>query len=620
MVISINDYYSQDTISLKTIDVITLKENISQIGKKIEPIDSIIKQQFKFNSVADLLNLNSSIFIKNYGPGGLSSSAFRGGNASQTAILWNGLNIQNAMLGQCDLTLMPNLLFENIQIEYGGSSSLWGSGAVGGSIHLNNNLEFNKGLHINTNIGSGSFGLFNFASDVLLSKKRFATSIKFYRTSSENNFPFNDPIDKTSVLKVQKNADYNFNGLMQEFKILINPKQIFTINTWLNYNQRNLPSYYESNQKKRQQLDISSRIIANWVYFKSKISCSIKAAIFNDFINYNDSSAEIFSKSKSQTILIENENFYNWKRHHNFYFGINMSNNQAFIKNYESIKYLNKASFLIGNKFSFLNGKLISNVSARVEYFSVGTLPVTGGAAFEYRLFKPITIIFNAAKVYRQPTLNELYWMPGGNNNLKAEQGYTFEGGANYKKQLKDFLFQFTGAIYSREIENWILWIPSQNGSSSAINIQKVWSRGSETTLKLNYQKNKIKLGSSIMTSYVLSTIQSSQQENNNTLNKQLIYTPRYLLNANLSVGLHNIYFIFYHQYFGYRFTTSDNSQWLNPYQVSSCRFNYTFDVKKINLSVYGSCNNMFNQNYYVLAGRPMPLRSYEFGITIKSI
>ena len=44
-------------------------------------------------------------------------------------------------------------------------------------------------------------------------------------------------------------------------------------------------------------------------------------------------------------IKAENENFYNWKRHHNFYFGINMSNNQAFIKNYESIKYLNKASF-----------------------------------------------------------------------------------------------------------------------------------------------------------------------------------------------------------------------------------------------------------------------------------
>ncbi len=618
MIVSIKDYYSQDTTLLKTVEVITLKENISQIGKKIEPIDSIIKQQFKFNSVADLLNLNSSIFIKNYGPGGLSTSAFRGGNASQTAILWNGLNIQNAMLGQCDLALMPNLLFENIEIEYGGSSSIWGSGAVGGSLHLNNKLEFNKGFQINTNIGSGSFGLFNFASNLLLSNKRVASSIKFYRTSSENNFTYIDPFNNSNDLIVQKNAAYNFNGLMQEFKVLINPKQILTINTWFNYNQRNLPSYFESIQKKRQQSDISSRIIANWVYFKSKIRCSIKAAIFNDYINYNDSSAEIFSKSKSQTILIENENYYNWKSRHDFYFGVNMSFNQAFIRNYESIKYLNKISFLIGNKFSFLNSKLISNISARAEYFSIGTLPFTGGAAFEYRLFEPISLIFNAAKVYRQPTLNELYWMPGGNNNLKAEQGLTFEGGANYKKQLNNLLFQITGALYSRDIRNWILWIPAQNGTSSATNIQNVWSRGSETTLKLNYKKNIIKIGSSIMASYVLSTIQSSKQENNNTLNKQLIYTPRYLLNSNLSVGINNIYFIFYHQYTGYRFTTSDNSHWLIPYQVSSCRLNYVFDIKKINLSVFVSCNNLFNQNYFIIAGRPMPLKNYEFGISIK--
>ena len=63
---------------------------------------------------------------------------------------------------------------------------------------------------------------------------------------------------------------------------------------------------------------------------------------------YNPSHGKLYEPNSNieydkETILIENENFYNWKRHHNFYFGINMSNNQAFIKNYESIKYLNKA-------------------------------------------------------------------------------------------------------------------------------------------------------------------------------------------------------------------------------------------------------------------------------------
>ncbi|MDP1803305.1 MAG: Plug domain-containing protein, partial [Bacteroidota bacterium] len=117
---------AQDTVSLQSVEVIEKKIQLSQIGKKTEQIDSTIKEQFKLNSIADLLSLNTPVFIKNYGPGALATTAFRGGNAAQTAILWNGFNLQNAMLGQSDLSLMPSFLFENIDVEYGGSSSLWG--------------------------------------------------------------------------------------------------------------------------------------------------------------------------------------------------------------------------------------------------------------------------------------------------------------------------------------------------------------------------------------------------------------------------------------------------------------------------------------------------------------
>ncbi len=63
-----------------------------------------------------------------------------------TAILWNGFNIQNAMLGQTDLSLLPAVFFDEVEIEYGGSSAVWGSGAVAGSIHLNNRAGFGRGL------------------------------------------------------------------------------------------------------------------------------------------------------------------------------------------------------------------------------------------------------------------------------------------------------------------------------------------------------------------------------------------------------------------------------------------------------------------------------------------
>lgn len=613
-----NTASSQDTISLQSVEVTAKKNNLSQIGKKTETVDSTLKAQFKFNSVGDILSLNSSVFIKSYGPGGLSTTAFRGGNASQTAVLWNGFNLQNAMLGQADLALMPAVLFENVEIEYGGSTALWGSGAIGGSIHLDNKTPFGKGIFTSTNLGAGSFGLLNGSTNILISKQRFVSSTKLYITDSKNTFNYKDTTDKVHPDKQQKNAGYNFKGLMQEFKFSINPKQILSVNAWLNTNQRRLPDAYQQ-QSKAYQHDDAVRLTANWSYITSGFRSNIRAAYFIDRINYTDSIASIFSKSTARTFMAENENYVDWGKHSQLNVGVNVTSSSAVTNNYESIKTLSRAALMAGNKFSLLHDKLIAYVAARAEYFSVGTLPVTGNISLEYKLLKNISVMANVAKVYRQPTLNELYWVPGGNINLKPEQGYTYEGTVQYKKQIQNFSVLVSGAAYSRKIDNWILWIPGANGNPSPVNIQQVWSRGLESTWKLNYQKNKLKVGVALISGYVRSTTQASSQENNNTVDKQLIYTPRYTINGNVFAGYADFNLVFFHQYVGYRFSTSDNTEWLNPYHTSSLRVNYSLRIKNTKLILYAAANNLFNANYTILAGRPMPLRNYEFGITLQT-
>src|SRR5690606_27316235 len=99
--------------------------------------------------------------------------------------------------------------------------------------------------------------------------------------------------------------------------------------------------------------------------------------------------------------------------------GINHTSSFGTTKNYDGQRSLSRTSLLIGNKFSFLEKKLLVNVSARAEYFTAGTLPLTGNVSAEYLLFKKLKAMLNAAKIYRQPALNELYWIPGGNPNLK---------------------------------------------------------------------------------------------------------------------------------------------------------------------------------------------------------
>ncbi|MBL7920289.1 MAG: TonB-dependent receptor [Bacteroidia bacterium] len=605
-------------VSLVTVEVTTNKNDLSQIGKKTEAIDSIIKQQFKLNSIGDVLSLNTPIFIKNYGPGQLATTAFRGGNASQTAILWNGFNVQNAMLGQSDLSLMPSFLFEDIGVEYGGSSSLWGSGAVGGSIHLKSKTLFNQGFKTYVGLGGGSFGVKNINTGILYSGKRFISSSKIYNSLAQNNYAYKDTSDKEPPVKYQKNAAYNFIGFMQELKFLINARQNLSVNSWVNVNKRRLPAFNASADSKTYQYDNATRISANWSYINSNFRSVVKAAFFEDRINYTDSLTSLFSKSKTHTIIAENENYINW-HHHQLNFGLNYTSSKAFTSNYDGTKTLDRFSFLIGNRFSLMQNKWLSYVSARAEYFSVGKLPITGNLSTEYNFTKYFSLMASTAKVYRQPTLNELYWLPGGNINLKPEQGYTFEGSANYKTQINNFSFFVAGAVFSRKINNWILWVPGADGNPSPINLQHVWSRGTETTWKITYVKDKFVAKLNVLTAYVLSTIEADKQENSNTVNKQLIYTPRYTVNANMLIGYNKAAITFYDQYIGYRFTTSDNSQWLNPYQIASLRLNYSIDAKFIDLILFAACNNLFNKSYTILSGRPMPLRNYEFGITLQS-
>jgi len=53
-------------------------------------------------SLSDLLNFNSNIYIKENGYGMVASPSFRGTNASQTAVIWNGIPINSNLTGQTD--------------------------------------------------------------------------------------------------------------------------------------------------------------------------------------------------------------------------------------------------------------------------------------------------------------------------------------------------------------------------------------------------------------------------------------------------------------------------------------------------------------------------------------
>ena len=318
LLIAISGLHSQTkdslTHQLMEVTISETKQQTLQASKKSTTFDSLILERYNTTSLADLLSNQSAIHIKSYGNGNIATTSVRGGNASQTAVMWNGLNIQNPMLGQTDLSLIPTLLFENITLEFGGGSTLNGSGAMGGSIQLKNILAFNKGITTKVQMSIGSYNTKKVAAAIQLSYKRVSSNTRIYYTSSQNNYNYIDTTDKLNSNKQVKHADYLTKGLLQELAFLITPNQTLNVRLWYNTTHRNLPSYTTVASQQNQE-DENLKLNADWNYSKRKIKSIIRLAYFKDALNYTDSLAGIYSKTNVRTLIGESDNTYTLKNH-----------------------------------------------------------------------------------------------------------------------------------------------------------------------------------------------------------------------------------------------------------------------------------------------------------------
>lgn len=601
------------TISLKEVEITGIQTKQFIAGKKIQQSDSLTKQNFSNSNLAELLAVNSPVFIKNYGPGNLSTSCFRGGNASQTAVLWNGFNIQNSMLGQNDFSQLPNFIFDDISIEYGGSAAVWGSGAMGGSIHLNNKPKFNKGIYTSVNVGMGSYTTRKLNSAIHYSTKKFSSTTKVYLNRSKNNFDYFD-----TIIKQQKHSDFIIQGFLQELCFLFLKNNKITVRAWQNVSERNFPPVFGNIKSSASQFDKNLKLSADWIYEGTRLKPAIRIAYFDDILNYTDSAAKLFSESKLNTIICEGDINYFINPHHKVYIGANYTNYKVSTVNYlNPSQSMSKEAVLLGYSFNYLEQKLNFDLNLRQEFSGSYDIPLTGGAGLSYQILKQLKLKVNAAKVYRLPTLNDLYWSPGGNSKLKPEEGYTYEGSFELKIPIHNFLLESEMTYFNKNINNWIQWVPGPNSIPTPINLMKVYSRGTETSNNLFFNYHKLKCRIGFNSAYVLSTSIQSNLENDASVNKQLIYTPRYNYGGNFSFTYSKFNISYYHNYTGYRFTSSDNTSWLKPYEYANLKIAYGYSFGRVGFNTAFHINNLYNASYMVISQRPMPLRNYEISLTL---
>lgn len=609
--------HADTTLLLKEVIIETPRVSTFSPGLKTIHFDSLTLANYKQKNVADLLADESPMFVKSYGVGSLATTSFRGGSAYHTAVLWNGINISSPLNGLMDLSLMPVITGNQIKIQKGGSSALFGSGAVAGVVHIQNNSKFNGGVSAAINLSAGSFSDYRQNVMVALSGKRLVSTLKVFNTTAKNNFKYkpNFPYDKTSAR--QSNGALQNQGILTENKWIINRFQSLSINAWLQHTHRKIPPTMLERISKTNQTDNALRINAEWKAEKNKAVSFIRMAYLAEKMVFANNLAVYTDVSKSNQLIAEAETKYNISNTHFINVGIHNTYATASNPNIKNKPNQNRVALFAAYLYASSNQKLNVSVSARQELVNQNTTPFTYTAGGNYNVKKWLAVQANFSKVYRIPTFNDLYWTPGGNQNLKAEHGYASEASINFNFKYKNVLLKTDITLFNRNIENWILWLPDV-WYWSPHNIMHVWSRGVETNSTLTINTKNPKVSIALLTNYVPSSNRTSKTENDNSVNKQLIYTPMYSGMAKLTVAFHKWVFIYRHNYIGYRYTSTDNTQYLPPYDLGSAHLSYNLKVKSMDADVFIEANNIWKKQYQVLLHRPMPGINFQAGLAIQ--
>ncbi|MBP6455703.1 MAG: TonB-dependent receptor, partial [Chitinophagaceae bacterium] len=383
------------------------------IGNKIIKIDSTQLAQAIHQNLGEVLANESSVFIKNYGPSNLSSSSFRGGNAAQTAVLWNGFQLNNALNGQLDFSLIPSNFNNDISIQYGGSSALWGSGALGGAIILATKPQWEKGFQAKINLSVSSFSTFQQQLSFGWSNKNVSTNLQLLHLTAKNNFNYLSTDKKLNEQLTQTNAEQKTTALKYDLFYSLSARQQIQFSIWKQFNNRNIAPTILQTFSNANQKDDALRISAEWSNQRKKNNDVLRTAFFNEKLYYT--SNNIIDTNSVKTWIIETEKKWIFRKRHLINGGINFTQNWANLKSEATQKMQNNISLFASYSINF--NKLNTTFSARQQFWNLNKIPFTFSIGTAYSLLKNIELKANFSKVYRLPTLNDLFWNPGGNPN-----------------------------------------------------------------------------------------------------------------------------------------------------------------------------------------------------------
>jgi iron complex outermembrane receptor protein len=600
------------TLSISVVEITSTKIRKQATGNTSQRWTASELEKLPANNLAEFLSAETGSYIKSYGQGSLATSSIRGGSAGHTLVLWNGLPIQSPMLGLLDLALLPVQAMESIEFSRGGNAALWGSGAIGGVLNLENQSNFSKNLTVKNRSVFGSFGQFQQQLNIGFGNHKIQSITRLSHQKAANDFYYflADGLPE----RQQTNARLSQQFLMQDLYWKWNDRSYLELHFWQQQSDRQIPPTNVQNRSEAHQDDTATRLILNWKQITNKGLWQIKMGFFNEHLNYFDDLILLESRSRFRTYLAEITGQWTWNQHQLF-IGNTHTQTHAWSPGYQdNIPSEYKGALFASWKY---NGKkLKTQLSLRQELVETQLVPLIPAFGFDFYVHPSLIIKGKISRNYRLPTFNDRFWLPGGNPDLLPESGWSQELTVEQKIKKAGWHIQASLTVFNRKIDHWILWSIREGQSFwSANNITKVWSRGLEPRFTSTYLLKNLQFQFRAGYDYIRSTNQVALDNPKMAAGDQLIYTPVHQAFGKFSVEWKGWHFAYQHHITGAARGINDP---LDAYQVGSLRLQYAKTLSKYRGILFFNLNNIWNQDYLVVERRPMPGTHFQIGINLE--
>ncbi len=257
-------------------------------GDKVSSVLERTVAPVTHRGLADVLMQYSAVNVRSYGPAGLSTASLRGTGSNHTAVLWEGINLQSAMNGGLDLTLVPVSFVDDVRLQFGGAGALFGSGTLGGAIHLGSDLpNRQRGWYGQLHQQIGSFGQRYTGVNAGFLGPRTSTQIRVFDQQADYDYPFFNIYTQRDDRR--RNAGIQQHGLLLEQDWALSPTHQLSAKYWYQDNVVQVPGVAAAGgEAQATQHDVFHRAVLRWQHRQTRQNWQVRTALLHHRLAFND--------------------------------------------------------------------------------------------------------------------------------------------------------------------------------------------------------------------------------------------------------------------------------------------------------------------------------------------